>query len=69
MGRTPYQKDEGTDRNDIADGNNGNSNENDGGGEEVGVEEGVKEKNPNDQGSDQVDGASDEKNGDNDSPS
>jgi hypothetical protein len=39
-----HQKDEGTERNDSADGNNGNGDEHDGGGEEVGVEEGVKGK-------------------------
>jgi hypothetical protein len=39
-----YQKDEGTERNDSDKGNNGHGNENDGGGEEVGVEKGEKEK-------------------------
>ncbi len=63
-----YQKDEGAERNDSADGNNRNGDEDYGGGEEVGVEEGEKEKIPNDEGSDQDDRACDEKNGDNDSP-
>ncbi len=66
-GGNKYQKDEGTEKNDSADGNNRNGDENDGGGEEVEVKEGEKEKNPNDEGSDQNDGAGGEKNGDNDS--
>ncbi len=67
-GGDKYQKDEGTKRNDSADGNNRNGDENDGCGEEVGVEKGVQKQIPNNEGSDQDDGAGDEKNGDNDSP-
>jgi hypothetical protein len=44
-----------------------NGDENDGSGE-VGVEEGVKDKDPNGEGFDQDDGAGYEKNGNNDSP-
>ncbi len=43
-GGNKYQKDEDTERNDSADRNNGNGDENDRGGKEVGVEEGKKEK-------------------------
>jgi hypothetical protein len=50
-GGNKYQKDEGTERNDSADGHNRNGDENDGGGEAVGVEEGEKEKNPIEEGS------------------
>jgi hypothetical protein len=43
-GGNKHQKDEGTERNDSAGGKNGNSDENDGDGEEVGVEEGNNRK-------------------------
>jgi hypothetical protein len=42
-GGNKYQKDEGTERNGSADGNNKNGDENNGAGVEVGVEEGVHE--------------------------
>jgi hypothetical protein len=45
-GGNKYQKDEDTKKNCFADGNNGNADENDGGGEEVGSEDGKKENNP-----------------------
>ncbi len=45
-GGIQYQKDEDSEKNVSADGNNGNRNEYDGSGEEVGAEDGEKEKNP-----------------------
>ncbi len=43
-GGSKHQKDEDTEKNVSADGNNRNGDENDGGGEEVGAEDGKKEK-------------------------
>jgi hypothetical protein len=45
-GGNKHQKDEDTEKNVSTDGNNRNVDENDGGGEEVGAEDGKKEKNP-----------------------
>ena len=45
-GGSKHQKDEDTEKNVSADGNNENADENDGGGEEAGVEDGKKEKFP-----------------------
>ena len=45
-GGNKYQKDEDTEKNVSLDGSNGNGDENDGGGEEVGAEDGKKEKFP-----------------------
>ncbi len=43
-GGSKHQKDEDTEKNASADGNNGNGDENDGGGKEVGAEDGKNEK-------------------------
>ncbi len=45
-GGSKHQKDVDTEKNVSADGNNGNADENDGGGEEVGAEDGKKETFP-----------------------
>jgi hypothetical protein len=45
-GGNKHQKYKDTEKNVSADGNNGNGDENDGGGEEVGTEDGKKETNP-----------------------